>query len=372
MGSFILNIIIIILNIFYVFFKILPTRNKIVFISRQSNNIGIDFQLLGEKLEEKYKVVYLCRKIEGGAHSKLKTKISYGFYMFAQMYHLATSKVCIIDSYCPAVSILHHKKSLTIVQIWHSIGNMKKFGYRILGLYEGSNYKIAKTMKMHKNYTYAYVASKAYRKDLSLGFNIPEERFKIFTLPRIDLLNDKKYEKSIKEKIYKKYPILKEKENIVYAPTFRKDESEFNKKLDELTNYIDFDKYNFIVKLHPLSKVIIKNKKVIIDNDFSTFDILFVTDKLISDYSCIIYEAGVRNIPVYFYKYDIEKYINERGLAIDYSELPGFQEKEAEDLVKDLEKKYNMKYYKKFIKKYVTNTKKCTEKIVKDIEKYMK
>lgn len=366
-----IKIFIILMNFVYFFIKLLPVQNKIVMISRQSNNINTDFRLLGEKLNKKYKVVYLCKTLDGGVKSKLKTRINYGFHMFRQMYHLATSKVCILDSYCPTVSILKHKKKLTIIQIWHSVGTMKSFGYNIFGRKEGSNYKLAKAMKMHKNYNYAFTSSEASIKGLSLGFNMPIDKFKVFTLPRIDLLLDKNYEKNIRNEIYSKYPQLNKKENVVYAPTFRKNESQFNKKLDELIENFNFDKYNLIVKMHPLSKTKIKNNKVIVDKQFSTFDMLFIADKLISDYSCVVYEAGVRNIPLYFYNYDIDNYEEVRGLDIDYSKLPGYTNKDAKNLVKSLEKKYDKKYLQQFISKYVTNTKNCTEKMVDEIEKYM-
>ena len=164
------------------------------------------------------------------------------------------------------------------------------------------------------------------------------------------------------------------KENIIYAPTFRKDESQFSKYVNELINEIDTNKFNLIIKLHPLSKIKLKNKKenVIVDKQFTTFDMLFVTNKLISDYSCVIYEAGVRNIPLYFYAYDLDKYENIRGLALDYNELPGYTSGNAKELASSLTKKYDMKYLKKFIKKYVENTKGCTQKIAELIDENMK
>lgn len=372
MTAVLLKIMIPILNIIYLFYKILPTQNKIVMISRQSNKINKDFDLIGKKLSKKYKVVYLCKTLDGGVKSKTKTKILYGLHMFTQMYHLATSKVCILDSYCPTVSILKHKKSLTIIQMWHSIGTMKKFGWGILDKKEGSYSDIAKIMKMHKNYDVVYASAEAYKEHLSIGFNISIDKIKTYTLPRIDLLNDKKYKDQIRKKIYKKYPQLKKKKNIIYAPTFRKNESEFNKHLEDLIKNLDLKKYNLILKLHPLSKVKINNKKIIVDKKFSTFEMLFIADKLISDYSCVIYEAGVLDIPLYFYNFDIENYEVVRGLALDYNELPGYSEKTAKELVKKIEEPYDMEYLKQFINKYVENTKKCTDKIVKDIEKYMK
>ena len=98
---------------------------------------------------------------------------------------------------------------------------------------------------------------------------------------------------------------------------------------------------------------------------------LFVADKLISDYSCIIYEAGVRNIPLYFYAYDLDNYETIRGLALDYNELPGYTSKDVAKLCEQLEKTYNKKELQEFIKKYVENTKDCTQKIVELIKKNM-
>ena len=371
MKKVILKILIVIMNIIYSIMKILPVQNKIVMISRQSNNINLDFKLLGKELERKYKVVYLCKTLDGGVNSKFLDKIKYGFHIFIQMYHLSTSKVCVLDSYCIAVSVLKHKKKLTVIQMWHSIGTLKRFGYTALNKYEGRSSDIANIMKMHRGYDIVFASSKEYKQHLSDGFNAPIDKIKTFTLPRVDLLSDKKYAKEVQNKILKKYPQLLKKKNIVYAPTFRTDESNFNKKLNELIQYIDFNKYNFILKLHPLSKVSISNEKVLNDKDFSTFDMLFIADKLISDYSCVIYEAGIRNIPLYFYNYDIDKYLKSRGLAIDYDELPGFKEKDAKKLAIDLDKKYDIEYLKKFINKYVENTNDCTKKIVKEIEKYM-
>ena len=57
------------------------------------------------------------------------------------MYYLATSKVCLIDTYIIPVSILNHKKELTIIQLCHGIGNIKKFGYQTLKNESGKNEK---------------------------------------------------------------------------------------------------------------------------------------------------------------------------------------------------------------------------------------
>ena len=53
--------------------KLLPTKNKITMISRQSNDIVLDFKLIKEEIEKhnKYKVVVLCKKLEGKEQATL-------------------------------------------------------------------------------------------------------------------------------------------------------------------------------------------------------------------------------------------------------------------------------------------------------------
>ncbi len=360
------------LQIIYAFFKPLKIKNKVVMISRQSNNISADFRLLGDELKSKHnlEVVYLCRTLDGGVNSTIFTKISYGLHMFTQMYHLATSKVCVLDSYSPVVSILKHKKSLKIVQIWHSIGKLKKFGWQIIGNEEGSSETIAQTMKMHQNYDVIYCAGEGYKEVLMEGFNADASKFRIFSLPRVDLLTDDKYISTTKTEIYAKYPQLAEKENVIYAPTFRKNETGFNEAFKNLVEHFDFDKYNLVVKLHPLSKVDVDDSRVIFDKSFSTFSMMTCADKFISDYSCMIYEAGIMGIPVYFYNYDMDLYENKRGLAIDYDVLPGYKSRTADGLVKSLELPYDYAYLSEFINSMISNTKDCTMKLASDIASF--
>lgn len=357
----------------YAVIKCLPVKNKVVMISRQSDLPGADFTLLGEKLKGKTEVVYLCRTLKGREKARAITVFEYVFHVFRQMYHLATSRVCVLDSYCVAVSILSHKKSLTVIQMWHSDGTMKKFGYSALGTSEGSSEETAKLFNMHRNYDVVLCSGEAYREHLCAGFGVEPGRIKIYTLPRFDLLNDRQYEEKTRADIYRKYPSLKGKKVVLYAPTFRGEEQseDFLNHVKALAESFDYDGAELVIKLHPLSGAFSTDGRAIVDNEFSTFDMLFVADCLISDYSCIIYEAGARNIPLYFYAYDLRRYRRTRGLALDYDTLPGFTESEAPALIEDLKKPYDTEELKRFIGLYVENTVDCTGKIARLIESYL-
>lgn len=350
---------------FYAFFKCFPSKNKVVFISRQSNEISLDIELLASAIKEKhpdYKVVILCRKIEGN----IINKIGYCFHMISQMYHLSTSKVAILDSYSILASVLNHKSSLLIIQMWHSVGTMKKFGYSILNKPEGSSSKIAHIMKMHHNYDFILCAGEGYRSHLAEGFGYPEESIEIFPLPRVAALKNHDFIETQRNNIFNTYPELKRKKNIIYAPTFRKNSHENQQFIEALsalkkafTPYSD--KYNLIIKTHPLSEVTPDY------NEFTSFDMLSVADYLISDYSCIIYEGAILDIPLYFYTYDYDEYTKIRSIYMDYpNEIPNKMSSDPCEIFASIEADdYDFKKHKQFLRKYVNyEQENITESIV--------
>ena len=58
--------------------------------------------------------------------------IGYGVHLLHCAAQLATAEVCIVDGYCIPVSVLHHRKELRVVQVWHALGAIKKFGRQAL------------------------------------------------------------------------------------------------------------------------------------------------------------------------------------------------------------------------------------------------
>lgn len=334
----------------YMPMKLLPTKKKVTFLSRQGDTPSIDFQLLEQAIKEKhpeYQVVMMTKL--------LKNPIVYCFYILKQMYHIATSKTVFLDSYCIPISILNHKKSLCVIQIWHAIGSMKHFGYDMIGKEEGNSEEIAKIMCMHKNYTYILISSFSFIKDFLTGFRADASIIREIPLPKADCLTSAKYKKQKQDELYAKYPYLKEKKNILYCPTFRKHTcGEDAKKINELINRVDFEKYNFIYCPHPLSKVLVENPNVI-SVDEKTFEILFISDYVISDYSSVIYEAGLLQLPVFLYAYDWDEYKKKRTFNIDLEkEVPTLFTDNAEEIIIAIEEsKFDKQCFDEFIQKNV-------------------
>lgn len=363
--SIFLKIAIGILKIIYATIKCFPTTNKVTFISRQSNTITMDFLLLKEELNKEcpnIKVVVLTKKLDN--------KFTYMWHMFKQMYHVATSKAVILDSYCIIISLLKHKKNLKVIQIWHSVGCMKKFGYAMLDKPEGTKTQIAKIMKMHHNYDMVCISSFSFVKDFLEGFRIPREKIYEAPLPRVDRLLDEEYRETKKQELYQKIPKLKEKKNILYCSTFRKTGKNNGENLTNLIQEIDFEKYNLLYKPHPLNTIKCQDERVICDFE-STYEALMVADYVICDYSSIIYEVGLLNIPIYLYAYDWEEYRTKRELNLDIEHDTGLLFTDnPKEIMKEIEKQefYNEKW-QEFVKKNVTIPKEgCTKRIVQMIK----
>ena len=337
----------------YFFIKFFPIqKNKITMLSRQSNDINIDFKMLLDEFsnqDKNIKVKVLCKEVPKNIIGRIK----YCFFLIICLYHISTSKVCIIDGYSIPISCLKHKKDLKIIQIWHSLGAIKQFGKQVIGKKEGSKSEISKIMKIHQNYDYVLCASDATREFYKQGFGVDESKILKLGMPRIDYLlgKDEKINKKI-ENLYKDYPNLKEKKTILYVPTFRQGKSVH---IYDLINSVNTDEYNLIIKLHPLDKTIVDSKYTI-NNKYSTFDLLKIADYVITDYSALSLETSILdNKQLYFYLYDIEDYKIDRGLNVNLrKEMPNYTFSNVDDIIKNIqEDNYNFEELKKFRDKYV-------------------
>ena len=360
------------MRIIYFFIKIFTKqKNKITLLSRQSDDLSIDYTLLKKELEkiEGIEIKVMCKKIP----QSILGKIEYCFYLIKRMYHISTSKVCIVDGYNIEICVLKHKKNMKIIQIWHALGAIKKFGYQVIGKEEGSNKKIAQIMNMHSNYDCITCASNATKEIYSEAFNTEKNKIKILGMPRLDYILESGGEIDNKIKLLlDEYKFLKNKKTILYAPTFRK-----NTKMDlkELINSVDKEKYNLIIRLHPLDDSNIP-AEFLIDNKFSTLDLIKLSDYVITDYSAIAFETAALNKQLYFFLYDWDQYVNARGLNIDLFEVfKSSTTKNINEILKTIENNsYNYEELKKFREKYIetldlNNTKRIINYVRECLEK---
>lgn len=352
-----------ILRVIYAVMKLLPVKDQYVFITKLSETPPLDFRILVSALGEKcpnVHIVMLCKK--------MNNRVEYCFHMLKQMYYLATSRAIFLERSCLVVHILKHRESLRVVQLWHALGNMKKFGFTSLNSEEGQPESLAKAAHMHEGYTDVLISSFDFINDYAEGFNIDPSLIREIPLPRVDLLKSTEYGKRKRTEIYAQFPDLKEKKLILYCPTFRKNSSKHSvEKIQELIDLIDFENYSFIYNPHPLSTQELKDPRIIV-NGLSTFEMLFVADIVISDYSTVIYEAGILGLPVYLYAYDWKEYRQRRAYNIDFEkEVPLLFTKDPVEIVNALQReRFDHQEFSIFVQKNIRipEKKTCCEAII--------
>lgn len=345
----ILRILRISLQIIYAPLKLFPVKeNRILFLSRQSDELTLDFRLLQEELtarDDELEFVTICRRSND---SRLGTFL-YAFSLLKSMYYLATSTVCVIDSYWPAVCMLKHKESLTVIQIWHALGKIKQSGYQTLDRAGGRGRVTAEELRMHRNYDYIIAGGKAWNPYYCASFDTSEDKLVNIGLPRIDYLLET--QDSNRERIYSRYPEFKDKTVLCYAPTFRKGiEANWQALLDVIDPY----KYILVVKGHPNQPLYADRPWVYTCDEFTAVDLLSVSDYLITDYSAIAVEAAILNIKTLYYVYDYDEYTSSNGTNIKlFDEMPGCVYKDAGAVAKALKKPYRQDCLDNYRKKYL-------------------
>lgn len=359
------------LSIIYSILKLLPTNeNKIVFISRQTDYINVDFDMIRKEISKRnknIKMVFLCKRMGKG----LKEYFLFGIEVLKQMYHLATSKMAIIDSYCIPVCCLKHKKSLKVLQIWHSIGKIKKSGYQTLDTESGRSSKAAKLLNMHKNYDAIVAGGEAFNKFYEEGFNVQKDILLNYGLPRIDYIIETSKNKN--NKVLEKYPELKGKKIVYYAPTFRTYEVDGPQKLLDAYNPNDFA---LIITCHPNQKLEINKNGVyhLSLNEFTVADILSISEYVIADFGSISLEAAILKKKTLYYLYDYDEYMTKNGLNLDPKKSMPTCSFETIEPIFDIinNDTYDIKALNEFVKKYLPKKLGQSTKLIVDyIMKHM-
>lgn len=333
----------------YFFLKLFPTHpGKVTFLSRQSDEPSLDFLLLEEEIRRQCpdcETVFLCRRMGDGALALVRDF----FVIVKQMKHLAESRVCILDSYSIPVSILKHKKELFVLQIWHAMGAIKKFGYQSLGREGGRDARLARAMEMHKGYDAIVSGSQAMVPFFAEAFDAPRKKFLPVGMPRIDYLLEN--EEKLRHVVRSQHPEWKGKTVVLYAPTFRRNREY---QTDDLLRAMDWDKYVLIVKGHPLKELEVSDSQAETCDSYSAMELLPAADIVITDYSAISIEAAALLKPVYFYVYDLEEYARDTGLNIDLeAEMPGCVYRDAAALAAGMEREYPRDSIRRFRDTYV-------------------
>ncbi|PCC27473.1 hypothetical protein CIK76_17145 [Glutamicibacter sp. BW80] len=324
--------------------------NKIVFLGRRMDRTPLDFKLLIEELRQQnpdIRPVVLSRMYRGG----FKETLRFVPVLLKSIYHLATSKVCVLDSYWPAVSALSHRSELVVYQIWHSLGKIKQSGLQTLGRNGGHDRSLANVMKMHQGYDYVVAGAKVWNPNYVESFGVREDQLLNFGLPRADYLHNEK--SRVAARIHKRYPELNQKPIVVYAPTFRRGTDADGAR--RLVDALPMDRFNLVIKMHGSDSLLMPDSGFVEIPDFTATELLSVTDYLVTDYSSIALEAAILDVNTLYFVYDREEYLKNNGMNINLDqEMPGCVFASAEELSRALERPYPADTLQEYKNKFIS------------------
>ena len=304
----------------YAFYKLRKIdKNKISFISLRRDDLTGNFAFVYNKLKDdkNLKIDFI---LNDHTISEMTFKEIRRFTKAC-----ATSKAVILDEFTPQIHYIDLKPQTKLIQLWHACGAFKTFGFTRLSKPKGS----PQTTRNHRSYDYVTVSSTYCKKCHSEGFGISTNNVVATGIPRTDVFFDEEYKNEAKKRFYDAHPQFKGKKIILFAPTFRgmvKETAFYPTEMFDLNKICSElpDEYVFIVKHHPFvndEQPIPKkyNDRIIdLSADTELNDLLFVTDAIITDYSSLVFEASLLDIPMIFYVFDLEKYVNERDFYFDF------------------------------------------------------
>ena len=228
--------------------------------------------------------------------------------------------------------VFYFKRSDTIaINLWHG-SPLKKLGYD--SKVENKLIKRRKALHLKVPYElwdYLVVAHEMWIPYFESSMKISRDKILPLGLPRNDILwqvkeNQEKYWE-IKNAVFGKLGIAhKDKKIILYAPTFRDDDqltfnliNETKKIIKKMKELLTNTKYVFLVRYHPLKKYYLDDDHIDRHHIYDAtsyddmYELLSITDILISDYSSSIFDFTILERPIILYTFDYEDYVETRG-----------------------------------------------------------
>ena len=341
-----------------------PQRRKIVLLSRQAAR-PLDFALLVPELSRRFpdrRIVWCCVAEIGRMSVSL---------MVRQIWHVATAELCLVDGYVPAVSLPKRHRS-RVVQVWHALGAIKKFGYQALDTPAGRPSRIARELRMHRGYDLVIAGLPGAVPVFSEAFDVPEERIAALGLPRVDYLRstDPALSERRRRRFARADHVIAEafageseevlaRPLILYAPTFRKANADahwLGHAVADLRRALAGANVRLAVAGHPLERAQDEAREagapVAFVHGVATIDLLHAASYVVTDYSTVAFEAGFAEKPVLFYVPDIEEYRLSPGLNVDpLRDLPTLSSQSAAGLAPVIagEKPYDAGAFRAFM-----------------------
>lgn len=311
----------------YYLFRIFPIKkNKIVISSYYGKGYGDNGKYICQELiknRKKIDIVWLSEETRGFPDQIRVVK----YKSLKSIYEQVTAKVWIDN--CRKRSYVRKRKNQYYIMTWHGGIGPKKVEKEAERQLPRHYIKAAQRDSKMAN---LFVAESQWTYEMYKRAFWYDGEIDLCGVPREDILF--RDESDLKAEIKKKMNINENIKILLYAPTFRQNMSksidvykiEWKKILHALHERFGGE-WLGMVRFHP--NVNVKSEdlnlpmEVINVSKYSDMqELLLISDCVLSDYSSAIFEYGILKRPAFIYARDICEYLQERELALDYSNLP--------------------------------------------------
>ncbi len=304
--------------------EIYPKDKKTILIgipnaSFYNDNSKYFFEFLWKKEDHDFEFYLLTKNKK--LYDKLKINfghhIIYAFSFKALLVYLRAKFVLLSNGNGDIFPYLPTNKKQIVINMWHAI-TFKNVGYLS---------KVNVQGKINLNLNYFLVCSETERQRMMDAFKYSKETFITFGYPRNDIYFGQKNRQKAAGK----------KTTILYLPTFRDTApteffpfSDFDK--NELNDFLSKNNVEIIIKPHKRDSTnqrlvdIVKDNpniriKTSVVNDIDIQQMLLDCDILLTDYSSVYFDFLLLDRPIIYIPYDLEAYLEERGLLYDFDEV---------------------------------------------------
>ncbi|MFC3420052.1 CDP-glycerol glycerophosphotransferase family protein [Salinicoccus hispanicus] len=313
--------------------RMLPVQNKTVMLSAFGDNIQ---QVINKVVDRTSSRIIVLK--EPGCRRNFRNVPERSVIPFSPkrirnhvvgIYHLATSKVVFVDSYHVILASCDFRKETTCIQLWHANGAVKLFGLRDRTIKNRSASAHRRFRSVYSRFHQVAVSSDAMADIFKSAFGLRDDNMLRTGVPRTDFFHSTDRLQAARKKMRSRLPQVEGKQVILYAPTFRDDDFEVcTLPLDVESMHASLgDDHHLLIHLHPAVDFEgFHNTGFATDvsKGYDIFELLSITDILITDYSSIPFEFSTLKKPMIFYPYDLEQYARDRGIWFDYpSFVPG-------------------------------------------------
>lgn len=359
-----------------------PIENKAVYLQPRSG------------MNQTFKYMHGYLENRGGYQQELwelrRTEVPIAFYYRnaeAMARSASTAKVIFLHESSSLLGLVELRPDAKVVQLWHGCGVFKKIGLDTADL---PGYKSRASYEKYPEYKYCSCVTIA-SPELSWVFEqfmgIPKEAGIIRPLgvSRTDCFFDDDYRAECYRKLYENIPQAEGKKVVLYAPTYRgvgvervaPDALDIAAMQRALS-----DEYVLIIKHHQT----VKELPAIPQEAQGSFafdmtrgcnmdigELMTVADVCVSDYSSLVFEFSLFERPMAFFVYDLEEYVDNRGLYYDFEEItPGPLCRTTQDLIgflREADEGYDTSEVVAFKNKFMSSCDgHATERIVAYIE----